>query len=90
MASITAKELAKALGMDAKALRSRIRRMHEANGGIVGVDTPGSGGRYVFDDADVEAWRIALTSNRASGKTMLMTPSALVQAVDDESATIVS
>jgi hypothetical protein len=71
----TATELADAIGVNAKAFRSFVRSMTRASGGAVGVDTPGSGGRYRFecddDDADafVQSWADAYRAHARTNNT---------------------
>ena len=52
--TLSAKEVAHQIGTTGKVLRSFIRSEVRANGGVVGVDTPGSGGTYKFQESEVE------------------------------------
>jgi hypothetical protein len=58
MIVFTATELADAIGVQPKAFRSFVRSMVRTQGGKVGEQTPGSGGRYRFecDDDDESAF----------------------------------
>lgn len=58
MRVFTATELADEIGVSPKAFRSFVRSMVRSNGGKVGEQTPGSGGRYRFecDEADADAF----------------------------------
>jgi hypothetical protein len=75
MMVFTATELADAIGVNPKAFRSFVRSMVRANGQTVGVDTPGSGGRYRFecedDDADafVSSWASAYRTHARTNNT---------------------
>jgi hypothetical protein len=51
----TATEIADAIGVNPKAFRSFVRSTVRSNGGKVGEQTPGSGGRYAFDDDGIDA-----------------------------------
>jgi predicted transcriptional regulator len=53
MADLNTKEVARELGTDPKTLRRFIRAHVKSQGGTVGEDTPGQGGRYSFDEEDV-------------------------------------
>ena len=49
MATLTTKEAAEKLGTDPRSLRKFLRSETVENGGIVGEDTPGKGGRYSLE-----------------------------------------
>jgi hypothetical protein len=57
--TMTASEVADAIGVTPKAFRSFWRAMVRKSGGAVGADTPGSGKRYVFNVTDADLERIA-------------------------------
>jgi hypothetical protein len=54
MEKLTAKAVAQEIGIPAKKLRSFLRSEVKENGGVVGVDTPGSGKTYSFEESEVE------------------------------------
>jgi hypothetical protein len=49
MATLTTKEAAEKLGTDPRSLRKFLRSETVENGGTVGEDTPGKGGRYSLE-----------------------------------------
>jgi hypothetical protein len=55
--TLSAKQVAHEIGTTGKVLRSFIRSEVRANGGVVGVDTPGSGGTYKFQESEIEEIR---------------------------------
>ena len=79
----TATEIADEIGVNPKAFRSFVRSIVRANGGKVGENTPGSGGRYAFDDDGMEAdafiasWREAYQSHRRTNNTTTVTLASL-------------
>ena len=88
MIVFTATEIADAIGVNPKAFRSFVRSMVRANGGKVGENTPGSGGRYRFEcnDDDVEAfvarWAAAYRSHARTNNTRAITLESLIGADD--------
>ena len=73
MEKLTAKGVAQELGIPAKKLRSFLRSEVKENGGVVGVDTPGSGKTYSFEEAEVEgikarfeAWQAKKSEKKAA------------------------
>jgi deoxyribodipyrimidine photolyase-like uncharacterized protein len=58
MADLNTKQVAKACGTDPKTLRRFLRSTVKAAGGTVGEDTPGQGGRYSFDEDEVETIKV--------------------------------
>jgi hypothetical protein len=54
MEKLTAKAVAAEIGIPAKKFRSFLRAEVKENGGVVGVDTPGSGKTYSFEETEVE------------------------------------
>ena len=89
MIVFTATELADAIGVNPKAFRSFVRSMVRNNGGKVGEQTPGSGGRYRFecddDDADafVARWAAAYRSHARTNNTRAI---ALDDLIGDDAA----
>jgi len=89
MAVWTATEIADELGVNAKAFRSFVRSIVRANGGKVGENTPGSGGRYAFDDDGMEpddfiaSWRTAYDSHRRTNNAVTVTLASLGIASSD-------
>ena len=87
----TATELADELNVQPKAFRSFVRSMVRANGGKVGEQTPGSGGRYRFecddDDASVasfiDGWRVAYNTHRKTNNTRTIDLASLLASDDD-------
>lgn len=75
MIVFTATELADEIGVAPKAFRSFVRSMVRANGGKVGEQTPGSGGRYRFEcddderDAFVVRWADAYRAHARTNNT---------------------
>lgn len=65
--TLSAADVAEALGTDAKTFRRFVRASVRAQGGSVGTDTPGSRGRYAFSSADVPALGEAFEAWRAMG-----------------------
>jgi hypothetical protein len=66
----TATMMADAIDVDPKAFRSFVRALVRKRGGVIGADTPGSGGRYKFDVPTDDAERAAyLDAVRASYST---------------------
>ena len=57
MADLNTKQVAAELGTDPKTLRRFVRSHVRSQGGTVGEDTPGQGGRYSFDEEDVPKMR---------------------------------
>ena len=86
---MTAKEMADAIGVNAKAFRSFWRSYTEANGGVVGIDTPGSGARYIFEgvtDDSIEIMRALYSSHRRTNNAKSIDLSALFGTVADDAA----
>ena len=79
----TATEIADELGVNPKAVRSFVRSIVRSNGGKVGEQTPGSGGRYAFDDegsdpdAFIASWREAYASHRRTNNSVTVTLASL-------------
>jgi len=73
----TATMMADAIDVDPKAFRSFVRALVRKRGGVIGADTPGSGGRYKFDvpcdDAEqaayIDAVRAAYSTHRRTNNT---------------------
>lgn len=59
MAFLSAKDVAQALDVDAKTFRRFVRSYVKSNGGTIGDDTPGRGGRYAFAEDEMQAIRDA-------------------------------
>lgn len=78
--SMTSAQVAEAIGTDAKTLRRFMRSTIKAQGGTVGVETPGSGGRYAFTSSNLDTIKRRFASWNGGGKTRL------VILTDDESA----
>jgi hypothetical protein len=86
----TATEIADAIGVNPKAFRSFVRSTVRSNGGKVGEQTPGSGGRYAFDDDGIDAdafiasWSAAYRAHARTNNTRTVTLASLgVPMVDD-------
>jgi hypothetical protein len=80
MAYVTVKEAAGVIGTDAKTLRRFMRAYVTRMGGVVGVDTPGRGGRYAIDADHVDAIAQAFDAWRARSS------GAIVFALNDDDA----
>jgi hypothetical protein len=63
---LSAKDVASALDVDAKTFRRFVRSYVKKNGGTVGQDTPGRGGRYAFDEGEMDAIRDAFIAWRST------------------------
>jgi hypothetical protein len=89
MTVLTATEIADAIGVNPKAFRSFVRSTVRSNGGKVGEQTPGSGGRYAFDDdgADADAfiasWANAYRTHARTNNTRTVTLASLGIVADD-------
>ena len=94
MRIFTATELADELNVQPKAFRSFVRSLVRSNGGKVGEQTPGSGGRYRFecdDDDDavasfIDGWRVAYQTHRKTNNTRTIDLASLVGSHDDASS----
>jgi len=83
--TMTATEMADAIGVSPKAFRSFWRSFIRSNGGTVGADTPGSGKRYNFtnvDDAMIESVRAAYASHRRTNGAVTVDLSAMFASPD--------
>ena len=83
--TMTAKEMADAIGVNAKAFRSFWRSFTESRGGTVGIDTPGSGARYIFEnvtDEYVATMRDLYASHRRTNNAKVTDLSAIFGAPD--------
>jgi hypothetical protein len=65
MAYVTVKQAAASIGTDPKTLRRFMRAYVTRKGGVVGVDTPGRGGRYAIDEDSMLAMHQAFDAWRA-------------------------
>lgn len=79
--ALSAKDVAMQLDVDAKTFRRFVRSYVKRNGGEIGADTPGRGGRYAFDADDIDAIRDAFVAWRTTRSGMLISFS---EASDDE------
>lgn len=70
MANLSAKDVALVLDVDAKTFRRFVRSYVKSNGGSVGTDTPGRGGRYAFDEDEIDAIRDAFGAWRTQRNGM--------------------
>jgi hypothetical protein len=84
MIVFTATELADAIGVNPKAFRSFVRSMVRSNGGKVGEQTPGSGGRYRFEcedgaeEAFIASWADAYKAHARTNNTRAITLDDLI------------
>lgn len=62
MATLTTKETAEKLGTDPRTLRKFLRAEAVENGGKVGEDTPGKGGRYSLEATQFRALQKRFTT----------------------------
>lgn len=70
MATVSAKEIAAQLGVDPKRFRSFLRSYLDSKG--LSDMRPGQGGRYAFNEDNVEKVKEAFVSWRKSGKVSLI------------------
>lgn len=70
---MSAKAVADELGVDAKTFRRFMRKAVTADGGIVGTDTPGSGGRYAIASSDLAIIRKRFDAWNATGGKRVVT-----------------
>src|SRR5580765_3423848 len=86
--TLTATELADAIGVAPKAFRSFVRSNVRLQGGKVGVDTPGSGKRYVFNvtQSEIDAIGAAYASHRRTNGAVAFDAASLgiVASSDDD------
>ena len=83
--TMTAPEMAHAIGVNPKAFRSFVRSQVERAGGVVGVNTPGSGARYRFEnvtDATIEQVRAQYASHRRTNNSMVIDLGAIMPTDD--------
>lgn len=64
--SMSASEMAAAIGVDPKTFRRFVRDGVRAKGGVIGADTPGQGRRYVFTSDQIDSARDAFALWRTS------------------------
>jgi hypothetical protein len=70
--ALSAKDVAIELDVDAKTFRRFVRAYVKRQGGVIGDDTPGRGGRYAFDEGDLDAIRDAFNAWRTTRSGMLI------------------
>lgn len=83
MATLTAKEVAERLETDARTFRKFVRSEVKANGGEVGVDTPGKGKRYSFESKEISGLKKRFAAWDEARRTA--TQEAEVEETDDAS-----
>lgn len=86
MAMLSAKDVAIQLDVDAKTFRRFVRSYVKRSGGVIGQDTPGRGGRYAFDEDEMDAIRDAFAAWRTmrSGQLVTFTLEANDELLNDE------
>lgn len=70
--ALSAKDVAMLLDVDAKTFRRFVRSYVKRVGGVIGEDTPGRGGRYAFDESEMDAIRDAFNAWRTTRSGMLI------------------
>lgn len=85
MANVTVKDLASKAGVDDKTFRRFLRSAITRTGGTVGVNTPGRGGAYSFDEDEADAIVQEFTAwQRTRSGSMHVTLAALGVAPADD------
>lgn len=82
--TMTAKEMAEAIGTDGKTFRRCVRSLFKAAGGSVGTDTPGRGRRYAFKASETDVWQARFDAWRKGPNVMLVSFADLISDIDVE------
>jgi len=81
---LSAKDVAIQLDVDAKTFRRFVRAYVKRLGGTIGADTPGRGGRYAFDESEMDAIRDAFIAWRTTRSGMHVSFVSADESGDDE------